>query len=303
MDVTLERFEYMSGERLEFPFDIQPGTDIVGFSGRYYFGMPGEVMAVETRSSAARKGLVCVGFHSEHRPRILLERNGELSFVMRNVSPNTYRIDKPFSPVQVTVTTRTDEFMCAYSGFGIFDEGRDITHEREVYILDTDARLYVLHLAPEMVFFRAAGEPIRLEEADGLAVRGRVEDLYRENPGFCLTITKEEVHTGGCPVYMLPFHYLDFNPRDINSIGTLEALFSRIFNDPKFMPVTGNAGLVNPGANGKVVCENITRGRDVEKYFKPHQPFALVAPIPFDDTDARRARYAGTHSKQSEIVL
>ncbi len=318
VDILLREFTDNDGRRLEFPIVVPPSGEIVGHSHLAYadpdFGgtfqddyyTPGAIICVETRSNVARKGLACTGFYTGKEPTIFLQNGGRnLSFVLRNYSPNSMVIPKPFSPVQISVTIDREGAFDQPTPFRLVRNGRDVTKENLVSIDSFIA--YKVHLSEEALYLGKVTEPIDItgNHIESVAERTKATELSRHNPDFCLTITEEEVHTNGCPVYMYPFHYLDVIEGEwsLRSKSDLAEFFQKLFSDSKYLPVTANAGLINPGTNGKVVCENITKGRDLEKYFKPHEPFALVVPVPFADGSTDNDTYNGTHHNQQSITF
>ncbi len=296
LDITLERFADERMHPLPYPFVLRPGATVYGFSGKQYPGWFDTLLAVETRSSFARRGIACLGFRSASEPAVFLH-SGELTFALRNYAPNAYRIDGPFTPVQVTLTNR-EELASEPPALQIVDNGIDVTRERQ--ILWNGAPAYFTRLADELVTFAHASSPVPLDAAPALAVRGTIADL-RADTEFCLTRTQEEVYTNGQPAYMLPFHFLDFTSEyALFDTKGLAEQFSRAFAAGELLPVTANAGLLNPCDNGTVVCENITRGRDIRRYFVPGEPFAIVVPVPFT-FNGPDGPYVGNHQNQRAI--
>ncbi|MBI2543173.1 MAG: hypothetical protein HYW24_03235 [Candidatus Aenigmarchaeota archaeon] len=318
VDILLKEFTDKDGIRLDFPIVVPPSDEIVGHSHIGYinpdFGgtvqddyyTPGSIVCVETRSSVARKGLACTGFYTGEDPTVFFEdecRN--LSFVLRNYSPNSMVISKPFSPVQISVTVDGDGVFDSRNPFRLFRNGQDVTEENLVKIGNFVA--YKVHLSEEAAYPMRVDEPVDVtgNDTEKIVERIRVTELQRYNPDFCLTLTDEEVHTNGCPSYMYPFHYLDAveNVKFLEDTSLLSRFFKELFSDSKYLPVTANAGLINPGTHGKVVCENITKGRDIKKYFNPHEPFALIIPVPFYGGGIDNDTYKGLHHNQQRITF
>ncbi|MBI4176303.1 MAG: hypothetical protein HY518_03795 [Candidatus Aenigmarchaeota archaeon] len=313
VDVLLKEFTNAEGRKLEYPFLIPPEGTVIGHWHRkdpskewdeyeyhhYHIG-PDSLLCVETRSGFARKGLACLGFYKEHGdPHVFMRRRGQLSFVLRNYSPNTFAVEGPFSPVQISATVDKEGFIFD-KAVRIMRAGRDVTEESRVEIGKFTA--YKVSLSEEAVYMRSVNEPISLlgNGVEGVAVRTKMDELHRIRPGFCLTITEEEVHTNGCPAYIYPFHYRDANSFYLYDTYELAESFQRIFSGRDYMPVTANAGLINPDVNGRVVCENITNGRDLGKYLVPHEPYALVIPVPFLDGGADTASYKRSHNSSNQ---
>ena len=83
---------------------------------------------------------------------------------------------------------------------------------------------------------------------------------------------------------------------------TVENLFHTLFSWSSLLPVTANAGLINPGNTGRIVYENVTEGRNIDKYFRVGEPFALVIPVPFSD-GSHDAGYTSHRARQQGIVF
>ncbi len=300
IDIILKAFTNASGRGIRYPVVIQPGEKIVGHSGMNYKGADGASLCVETRSSTARKGLVCMGFYPGNR--IFLSQDGELSFVLRNYSPNALVVEEPFSPVQVSVTKNMRVATTKEPAVRIFKRGMDVTEECRVQIGNFTS--YAVSLAEDLAYYRKSGKPVSLNNngIEEYIVRTKVHDVD-SNPGFCLTMTKEEIRTNGCPAYIFPFHHRDTHIFPVDDIGELSSLFFDVFSNENYMPVTANAGLINPGNSGRIVFENITEGRDWYRYFRVGEPFGLVIPVPFMDGSLDHDGYNGSHKDQKEITL
>ncbi|MBI4162717.1 MAG: hypothetical protein HY513_03465 [Candidatus Aenigmarchaeota archaeon] len=307
VDVRVVEFFDESKKELKYPFVISPGTRVIG---RSYLMMAdlGDIpftAYAETRSRFARRGLVCEGFYIDGHKRSVASRSiEELDFAFCNYSQNPLFITKPFSPVQVGQTIGLE--MPGSSHTQIKIDGKDVTEERRIN--DFYIRAFYTTLGPDLLYFRPAEKAADIEDTDGfeaLAVRTSLSDLPKE-VDFCLTITKEEVDTNGSPVYMLPAHYLNLidKQRLLHDTSDLAEFFERhLFSDPNFMPVTGNAGLINPGSNTRTVCENIIGGRDRSKYLQAGRPFAIVVPIPLVNGESSHEDYNGFGVRQAGIEL
>ena len=304
-DTQVADFFDMSKNKLKYPFVVEPGASVIG---RTYLmltcGSAPFTACVETRSRYARRGLVCEGFYIDDQKRSVVSRNiEELDFVFQNYSQNSIRVTQPFSPVQVTKTIGLEH--PGLSRIRIKCDGKDVTEDRRLGNLLIPA--YYTTLGPELLYFRRTGKALDIEDKDGfeaLAVRTSVDELP-DGVDFCLTLTKEEIDTNGSPVYMLPAHYLDLmsNSYLFYDKPELAAFFeTRLLPGTDCMPVTGNAGLINPGSCTRTVCENIVAGRDRLKYFKVGEPFAIVAPIPLIDGESSH-EYKGYGATQARIEV
>lgn len=283
VDTQIVDFFDTSKNKLKYPFVVEPGASVIG---RTYLmltcGDTPFTACVETRSRYARRGLVCEGFYIDGHKRSVVSRSiDELDFAFRNYSQNPLLVTQPFSPVQVSKTIGLES--PGSLRMRIKCDGKDVTESRRMENLLVPA--FCTTLGPELLYYRTTKKAVDIDDKDSfeaLAVRGSVGDLP-DDIDFCLTLTQEEVDTNGSPVYMLPAHYLDLISKSHLFYDTpeLAAFFEgHLFSDTKHMPVTGNAGLINPGSHSKVVCENIVDGRDRLKYMKVGEPFAVVAPIP-----------------------
>lgn len=305
VDVTSKEFTTLSGKPLNYPITIESEDEIVGHSGLKYVSHFGDsLLCAETRSRIARRGLACTGFYAGGKPQVFLHGYGELSFVLKNYSPNALIVTKPFSPVQISVAIESENLR--YSPpLRLVRNGVDVTNENQIQIGGFAA--YKVHLSDKALVFRKTSEPIDItgNDIEKYAERVRVTDLQRLKPDFCLTLTEEEVHTNGCPTYIYPFHYLDALEHQayLQDTWNLARFFQDLFSRKDCLPVTANAGLHNPGCTGRLVCENITSGRDLEKYFRIGEPFALVIPVPFCNGELDVESYNGSYRNQQDIDI
>jgi hypothetical protein len=184
-------------------------------------------------------------------------------------------------------------------------DGQDITRER--YCQHGHFVAYAVHLAEEICFIRKAEHALDIFGEDNtkyLERTTRTEELARGfRKEFFLGNTDEEVYTGGSPAYMFPAHYNRVADADEFMLPTFHAfLMMRTFRDKTRMPVTGNAGILNPGTSGTVVYECLAKGRrNLERHLAQGEPFAFVIPLPFADGFLDTAYNNGTHGKQKEI--
>ncbi|PIN87234.1 hypothetical protein COV19_00675 [Candidatus Woesearchaeota archaeon CG10_big_fil_rev_8_21_14_0_10_44_13] len=307
--MTLEEFKDIQGNVLAYPFNILPGQEIIGYSDIKFLTLD-TVVSVETRSSTARKGLACLGFSSGTRTELFQNEKAQMAFLLKNYSPNSLRVSNPFSPVQISFTKEK-----SVGNYGtvdahpikLFRNGEDVTEKNKVSVgvfgmMDA----YFVYLTDEMVYFQETGKPVDVEGDDikRTYIKKRLDDIHRIKPGFCLTLTDEEIHTNGCPAYMLPFHYIDAieNPYSITE-DSIADFVKRTFIGGAGLPVTANSGLINPGTHSKIVCENILyKGIDLEKYFRSGSPFALIVPLPFYDGSIDNDSYQSVHRNQNEIM-
>lgn len=290
VDVQITEFKDLTGKRLEYPFVIRPEMEIMGYPWITY--THNNILCAETRSSYARKGLACTGFGSGDECSGFLSSPGEIVFILKNYSPNSYVVERPFSPVQLSAT--------------LYNNGRpesviSIEPDAEQSFLH-DMRVYATTLADEIAFFRKSSEPLSIHEdvPERLVIRGTLHDARKYMPGFCLGITNERIDSNGCPAYMYPFH-----PDDVIKSGgiyMISQLFPDIFSNPQCLPVTANAGLINPGNTGKIVYEIITEGRNMKKYLQKGSVFAMVIEVPFSDHSLYE-NYTSHRARQESIVF
>lgn len=316
VNVHLRRFSDMNEKNLHFPFVIQPGGEVIGHSD-LEAGYSPALLSFETRSRVARKGLACLGFYNKGINGNQAQRRAfgdwptaPLDFVLHNYFPAPLLITEPFSPVQVSSTVA--DFPSSYhdnpyekAPIAIIKEGREVTKENLVVLGEFIA--YKTYILDDVFYFLKMDDPVDLLHADfnELARRGNIEEIKSIKPDFCLTSTDESVVTNGCPVYMFPFHFLDIirSPSSYLDKAHFEKMSQRSFAQQESMPVTLNAGLINPGCSGRVVCENVTKGRDLERYFRKEEPFALVIPIPFVNEKLDNDSYQGATRNQTGICF
>ncbi len=313
VDIRLTDFYDPNGELLRFPFDIPYGGIISGHSELLLYDHD-NLYCVETRSTIARKGLVCIGFKDDELAlitkgsgaRMFQEGRFMLNFFLRNYNPNTLTIEKPFSPIQITATRYEQGFVPFWERpLKLYRNGKDVTRENIVALGKFMA--YKVHLCSELLVPKECSSPISVLDNDMEAQfeRRNVKDIFELNPPFCLTLTDEEVHTNGQPAYMFPFHYLEAvrHHEEFETTSGLAHFAGRLFSSNTGLPVTGNAGVLNPTGKGRVVCENITAGRNLRKYFQPEQPFALIIPVSFQDNGFYASSESGEHDHQRTITF
>lgn len=312
LDILIEQFSDSKGKPLAFPFVVRPNEDVIGHTDISYRPLEKwDVLCVETRSrQAARRGFTCLGFinpmelsyrdsFGDHtNPTPFLERSASLSFAFRNYLPFPIRISAPFSPVQISITREIPEFdYLRLKGFHdvptLTKDGKDITREARVRVDNFWA--YTVHCAEELWYFDASHDVIDLTAVDQVVKKAHIAQIHEINPKFCLTVTQEDVDTDGCPVHLFPFHYLDIknNLSIFRDNDRIASFFAQVFSETRYLPITANAGVHNPGCKGKIVFENITDGRDLAKYMNTTSPFGILIPVPFYDGQRDRTGYTG----------
>lgn len=315
LNVVIDRLT-KDGKTVLFPFTLEPEEEIVGHTAITFRGQPPDVekvpeavLCVETRSRrAARWGLTCMGFFSGNggRAQAFLEDEADIAVVLKNYNPTPVTVHnpkkKPFSPIQLLLLR--DELLANVQNNGVHLKynGEDVTEERRIAIGNMTG--YVVHLGNEALYFEGKEKPILIGEKMHHYIKISPGKLSQVDPPFWLGITAEEVITNGQPVYMLPFHCLDVLGREdeLLSRESIARLFYETFNGTTAMPVTANAGVHNPGCNGKIIFENICRGRDLERYLEKGKPFGIVVPIPFCDGIPDNTTYR-TQRRQRGITL
>ena len=210
-----------------------------------------------------------------------------------NYAPVPVIIEKPFSPVQIWGINEVEaEDRPNQNGVQLIRDGIDVTNQNRYFLGDLTA--YKVHCEEQVSYFPPTGTPIPLKELEHYLQKGTLDDIDKIKAGFYLGITREEVITNGCPVYMPPFHFKDVDEKVYSLLrrASWETLFEQAFREGIIMPVTTNAGLHNPGCTGRIIFENITEGRKgLDKYFEKDKPFGLIIPIPFEDGEADDESY------------
>lgn len=313
LNVVVDRLT-RDGRAVSFPVTLEPGEEIVGHTSITFRGQPPDVetvpkavLCVETRSRrAARWGVTCMGFYKNGETQAFLEDEADISIVLKNYNPTPVTVHspqkKPFSPVQLLLLRDEPLADVQSNGVHLKYNGKDVTEERRIKIGNMTG--YVVHLGNEAVYFERKRKPIVIGESMHHYKQTSPRRLPQIDPPFWLGITAEEVITNGQPVYMLPFHYLDISGKEKDLLGreSIARLFYETFNGTTAMPVTANAGVHNPGCNGKIILENICKGTDLERYLKKDQPFGIVVPIPFCDGIPDHTTYR-TQRRQRGITL
>ena len=100
---------------------------------------------------------------------------------------------------------------------------------------------------------------------------------------------------------MYPYHFHDLADERFTLSSFHAFLMRQFFNVNDVLPVTANAGLLNPGTKGTVVYECLTRGRNLAKYFHREAPFGFIIPVPFYDGSLDITCENGTHGSQDVI--
>lgn len=302
VDIRINLYTNTADVPQNFPVILGPGERIIGHSGLELLVPHMLVASVEMKSGFARKGITCRGFNYDGKSRQFARWvETPLSFVFENHSPFTYLIPEPAHLVQVSGTKGSTSYKS--TGLRLARGERDVTDENK-----TDLGLftaYATHLSPKLVYYRKTDERINLlgNDHEQFAVRTTIGEMP-DYLDFCLTLTEEKIDTNGSPAYMLPFHYLDvmLNHWRFGDADQLSSFFEESYEDTGLMPVTANAGLIHAGSKTHVVHENIARGRDLKKYFRVGEPFALVIPLPFSDGKTDTS-YDSPRGRQTDIIF
>lgn len=301
LDVVIESFSSPKGKVLKLPFTLPYGEVVLAHSRLKYDAQPedGEVtLCVETRSrNAARFGLTCMGFYKGQITTPFVTENADLSFAIKNYAPFPAVIEEGWSPVQLLgIKLSHHPYTEQKLRVKLSKDDTEVTEDCKADI--GGFTCYVVGIDGEMKYFQTTTKPMTLEEAESNILTASIDGIEQIKPDFCLTTTRERVVTNGCPVYMLPFHCRDILDNIIlyTDKEAWAKFFTMTFSDKRFMPTTTNAGLHNPGCTGQIVCENITKGRDLKKYFGKGQPFGIIIPLPFadgslDDSSYRTERH------------
>lgn len=307
LDVVMESFSDREGKRLKPPFVLHHEGGVIGHTSLKYSPTLEEgvvTLCVETRSrNAARFGLTCIGFYDSGMTNPFVTKNATLSFVMKNYAPFPVVIEEGWSPVQLLgVKLSGHPYTEQKLKVKLYHDEDEVTENCRADI--GGFTCYVVTSDKEMKYFQTTTQPMTLAEAESNIITATIDDIEQLKPDFCLTTTKERIVTNGCPVYMLPFHCRDIldNSMLYTDKEAWSKFFTGVFSDRKFMPITTNAGVHNPGCTGQIVCENITKGRDLSKYFAKGQPFGIIIPLPFADGSSDDHSYK-TERHQKGIKL
>lgn len=328
VDLTLTKFYDLNKNPLSYPVKLQPDETILGETERSADGshiyVLNSTICVETRSTFARRGIACLGFYNTNTKYdnygIVLEDGGrDLKFILKNCSPNTLVLSEPFAPIQITATigviypsTTMPEsplkIVKWYKPENKFPYFVNLTKDNFVNF-NNDFLAYKLHLADEISCMEPVDHAIDInDDFEKYFRKIKTKDINSYKPEFCLSLSEEEIRTNRCPAYVFPFHYLDAKENlDLTWPGGIAESFYRIFSDNRYyMPVTANAGILQPSEQGisrKVVFENVTKDRDLRKYFQQGKPYALLIPVPFFDHSDNKYTRNGVHENQKTIIL
>jgi hypothetical protein len=308
VDLLVERYTTMDGKPLKKPLCLGPNECAIGYTS-LGFSYPRDgstyYLVVDTRSRAARHGLVCRGFYTQEGVRHSLDIGADafitgepLAFMFRNYSKNMLVV--PDFPVQVYIIKRVHEEI--QSPLALSNNGINVTVERLCRYGFFTA--YTVGLAEEIAFIKKAQKPLHIDEDNSrylerMTIREALSSGFPD--GFFLANTGEKIHTNGSPAYMFPFH-----PRRISegfTIPTFHAFLAmREFTDRNNLPVTANAGILNPGTDGTVVYECIGhKRRNLREYLSTELPFAFVIPLPFADGALDTSYGNARHGVQDSI--
>lgn len=302
VDLVLEHFTDMRGRSLQQPVILRPKESIVGYTSLAFFCLDDAFLSVETRSRAARHGLVCRGFYDQSYVRSALtigDSGTRLAFMLRNYSPNALLV--PSSPLQITAI-RKIPLNALPSPLRIMRDGVDVT-AASTYCSGLFSA-YTVGLDEKLCYLQKTTNPLDINEDNSrYLIAAAITDIVNQkiNPGFFLANTAEEIHNNGCPAYMYPFHFRDLADERFTTPSFHAVLMRQFFNTHSVLPVTANAGLLNPGTKGTVVYECLTRGRDLANYFHQKTPFGFIIPMPFYDGSLDTSCENGTHGPQKVI--
>lgn len=312
LNVLIEEFYDKEGRRKKFPFVLQPQEEVVGYTGLAYKGASivthrvppySSILCVETRSrQAARRGFTCLGFYQKKELQAFLDSPNDITLLFRNELPLPVEVPKPFSPAQLWIITYLPPGIRELNDKIIIKDGEGDVTEKNQLKWTKELKLYAVHLGKGIKYFTPQTEPVPLEALEEVIREGNVEDIDPVSLDFSLTITKERVITNGCPVYLFPFHQRDMYQDIIETREDIERLYYKTFVEKKYMSITANAGLHNPGCSAEIIFENCARGRIFEnsilgieitrEIFKEGAPFGVLMPLPFYD-GSRDTTYKG----------
>ena len=310
VDLQLTRFFDRRGEPItSFPFTMEYGQRVMASTGLSISDTT-HIYGIDAKSRKARQGLGCLGFVADSsnnldEQSINLFANGafELRFALQNFNPNPLIIDGPFFGVQLTAV-RYVPSLSEDLPIRIKKEGVDVTEDRKINLGSITA--YVVHLGSELRVPKTDSPALSISAEKGsnpidqYFERRNLSEIQGIQPSFCLSLTDEVVYTNGCPVYMLPFHYLDvagMNGELAHPLGVSRQV-KRMYLGERGMPVTLNAGVLNPTDANRIACENVTAGRNLGRYFDSEKPFALLLPVPYIDGHV----YSTTNGAEAESV-
>lgn len=301
IDIPLNRFYDLNGNKLSFPIELNQGETIIGESDlELYLELDESLFCcLETRSSVARTGLAATGFVTDDDYRIFLDINSnkEIKIRLTNYNPNKYIIEKPIKPAQISVARKKKTTQDFFPSINI--EGKPKEYMQFGKIIG-----YPLHLDEEVWCIKKIGKVYYENKADEkFYLKTTIHDPDIKNFDFNLALSKEKISCT-MPAYVFPFHLDDINK--FKEMMTTPVLLSLVFEEvfikrnKKYLPITANAGLCNPGWSGKIVFENITKDvNNLEEYFRKDKPFAFLIPVPF----FFESKYNGRYNNQSSICL
>src|SRR3989338_6837488 len=313
IDVVVDHFTDKDGKAIKKPLHLAPHQVAIGYTtlGLSYPPADGSqyYLSVDTRSRAARHGLVCRGFYMPEGVRHSLGPEYDasvtglqLAFLFRNYSRNTLIV--PNAPVQVSVIKRVHD-AALRSPLTITEDGIDVTTDRLCQHGFFVA--YEVGLAEEIAFIRKANHHLNIDGEDNSRYLERISITQALRHGFpdsfFLANTDEEIHTNGSPAYMFPFHTARIDGKEEFNIPSFHAmLMMREFTDKRHLPITGNAGILNPGTDGTVVYECLAhKRRNLARYLSREVPFGFVIPLPFADGSVDTTYGNGKHGAQGQI--
>ncbi len=316
LDVVVDRFYDSDGAKLSFPVKLEPNATVVCESDLEINLTKPVFSCLETRSSVARIGLAATGFLRNDDYEIFLkDYSGKIRALLTNFSPNTVVINGPRSFFQVTVSEHYEHYGRNYASkpwVSIQKNKRNVTEKSKVTVGNVFG--YKLHLAPQVWCMKNEHHKVdfdKRKEAKDLFVRTRLDKVNIDDYGFCLTRSQETVMTSLSdrirhPAYVFPFHFDDIHGELNNKmagLGSLKEVFKQVFLDKnsRCSPITGNAGLCNPGWTGSVTFENICINSEWASRFKVGEPFALLIPLPF--VASEKNTYNGSYNNQKQIGL
>lgn len=304
LNVIVEKFYDREGKPKELPFVLQLGEEVVGYTGLKYksphgsreiFAAWNSILCVETRSrQAARRGFTCLGFYQDKQVHPFFDNaEEEINLLFRNDLPLPVEMRNPFSPAQLWMITYIHPRHKELNDNIILIDGTEEVTEKNKITWSEEPKLYTVHLGKGIKYFLPQKEPVPLEALEEVIRVGNLEDIDPSLLDFSLTITKETVATNGCPVYLFPFHHRDMYSDVLETRERIEQLFRATFVERRYMQVTANAGLSNPGSTTEIIFENCARAKTVRKsflgseitrdIFQEGAPFGVLMPLPFYD--------------------